>query len=103
MKSHAKHWDTIFARTEDDQLGWYEKEASATLKLLEKIHGWENASIFLPGAGTSGLIDELHAKGARLVLNDISSATLEHTYFNPGGDPRPYIYTLYKKTKQQGD
>ncbi len=210
MKSNAKHWDRIFARTEDDQLGWYEKEASATFKLLEKIQGWETATIFLPGAGTSGLIDELHSKGARLVLNDISGAALdrvrerladrnenlewlcqdiaeplppnsppvdlwidravlhfltdeaaiqgyfrnldtalkldghvlfaefsthgaekcagltlhrysveeltdrlgssfeliasfEHTYFNPSGDPRPYIYTLYKKTRQQGD
>jgi len=210
MESTVKHWNGIFTRTEEDQLGWYEKESSATLKLLGEVQGWERSTVFLPGAGTSGLIDDLLFKGARLILNDISDAALdqvrerlanrrdgiewicqdiaeplpsdiseadiwidravlhfltdesaiqgyfrnlntvlspdghalfaefstygaekcagltlhrysveelterlgssfelvasfEHTYFNPNGDPRPYIYALYKKTRQQVD
>ncbi len=58
-------------------MGWYEKSATQTFELLLQIPEWENATIFLPGAGTSVLIDELAEKGARLVLNDISSEALE--------------------------
>ena len=76
MKSSAQHWDEIFGHTEDSRLGWYEKEARATLGLIGKIPRWESSMIFLPGAGTSVLIEALLSEGARLVLNDISSTAL---------------------------
>jgi len=76
MKSSDEHWDQIFGGSEDSRLGWYEAEATPTLTLLESIPGWESSTVFLPGAGTSVLIEALLAKGARLVLNDISSAAL---------------------------
>ena len=72
MKSSSKHWDTIFSNTEDSKLGWYEKNTSQTLELLNQIPEWENSIIFLPGIGTSNLIEELLNKGAKLILNDIS-------------------------------
>jgi len=72
MKSSSKHWDTIFSNTEDSKLGWYEKNASQILELLNQIPEWENSIIFLPGVGTSNLIEELLNKGAKLILNDIS-------------------------------
>jgi hypothetical protein len=72
MKSSNKHWDTIFADTEDSKLGWYEKDASQTLELVNQIPEWEKSTIFLPGAGTSVLIEALLSKGSKLVLNDIS-------------------------------
>ena len=72
MKSSSKHWDAIFSDTEDPKLGWYEKDASQSLELLNHIPEWENSTVFLPGAGTSVLIEELLSKGAKLVLNDIS-------------------------------
>lgn len=77
MKSNEKHWDAIFSCTEESKLGWYEKDVSQTLKLLRHIPDWEDFSIFLPGVGTSVLIDELLARGAKLVLNDISTEALE--------------------------
>ncbi len=58
-------------------MGWYEKSATQTFELLQQIPEWEKSTIFLPGAGTSILIDELAEKGARLVLNDSSSEALE--------------------------
>ncbi len=76
MKSSSKHWDSIFAGTADSKLGWYEKEASQTFKLLNAIPHWESGSIFIPGAGTSVLIEDLLKKGSKLVLNDISSVAL---------------------------
>lgn len=72
MKSSSKHWDTIFSNTEDSKLGWYEKNTSQTLELLNQIPEWENSIIFLPGVGTSNLIEELLSKGTKLILNDIS-------------------------------
>ena len=72
MESSSKHWDAIFSDTEDPKLGWYEKDASQSLELLNHIPEWENSTVFLPGAGTSVLIEELLSKGAKLVLNDIS-------------------------------
>ena len=73
MKSTAVHWDRIFAGTEDCRLGWYEEESAPTLRLVEEIPGWQSSTTFLPGAGTSGLIEDLLSQGARLVLNDIST------------------------------
>ncbi len=76
MKSDSKHWDEIFSKTEDAKLGWYEKDTSQTFKLLHKIPNWKKATIFLPGAGTSILIEELISKRIKLVLNDISNEAL---------------------------
>lgn len=76
MKSSSKHWDVIFSGTEDPQLGWFEKDASPTLELLNHIPKWENSTVFLPGVGTSVLIEELLSKGVKLVLNDISPEAL---------------------------
>jgi len=77
MTSSSKHWDAIFSATEDQNLGWFEKDASKTFELLKHIPNWENATVFLPGAGTSVLIDELLSRGVKLVLNDISSTALD--------------------------
>ncbi|NOY08908.1 MAG: methyltransferase domain-containing protein [Spirochaetes bacterium] len=76
MKSSSRHWDAIFSDTEDSKLGWYEKNASKTLELLNYIPKWKGSMIFLPGAGTSVLIEELLARGVKLVLNDISIEAL---------------------------
>jgi SAM-dependent methyltransferase len=77
MKSDSEHWDRIFHETEDEQLGWYEGDRFPTLDLLEKIPGWESASIFIPGVGTSLLVEHLLDAGARLVLNDLSVSAIE--------------------------
>jgi hypothetical protein len=112
------------------------------LELLNQIPDWEKSTIFLPGAGTSVLIEALLSDGVKLVLNDISIEALNrvkdrlndkdreivwlcqdiaqpiqgtmpdvdiwiewavsyfnYTYINPNGDPRPYIYALYKREK----
>lgn len=77
MKSNSEHWNRIFRETADEKLGWHENDPSNTLRLLNQIPGWENSSIFLPGVGTSGLVDVLLDAGVRLVLNDISHEALD--------------------------
>ncbi len=76
MKSSSKHWDTIFSNTEDSKLGWYEKNVSQTFELLNQIPDWEKSTVFLPGAGTSVLVEGLLSRGVKLVLNDISIEAL---------------------------
>jgi 2-polyprenyl-3-methyl-5-hydroxy-6-metoxy-1,4-benzoquinol methylase len=77
MKSSRSHWDEIFTRTEESRLGWYEKNPSKTLSFLAMVPEWEHSTIFIPGAGTSILIDELLSRGAQLILNDISQEALD--------------------------
>lgn len=76
MKSTGEHWDSVFTSCEDEELGWYERDVSRTIGLLEQVPDWRKSVIFLPGAGTSLLIEELLSQGARLVLNDISNGAL---------------------------
>lgn len=77
MKSSSTHWDRIFSKTEDHQLGWYEKDTTQTFRLLDDIPDLENATVFVPGAGTSILIEDLASKVQQLILNDISSKALD--------------------------
>jgi hypothetical protein len=72
-----QHWNAIFSTKTDPELGWYERDAAQTLKFLDLIPGNRSATIFLPGAGTSVLVDELVSRGSRVIVNDISNEALE--------------------------
>lgn len=76
MPGSAHHWDTIFAAKADQDLGWYEADVSQTTRFLDYIPDISSKTIFLPGAGTSLLVDELLARGSHLILNDISGEAL---------------------------
>jgi SAM-dependent methyltransferase len=76
MNSNSEHWNSIYSNTEDSKLGWYEKNAAQTLKLLNQVPAWEGSTFFVPGAGTSVLVEQLLSTGSRLVLNDISRKAL---------------------------
>lgn len=78
MKSIKDHWNSIFYNTEDAKLGWYEKDTSQTFRLLDEIPEMEKATVFVPGAGTSILIEDLIPKVDQLILNDISDEALNH-------------------------
>jgi hypothetical protein len=45
---------------------------------LDLISDWKNSKIFVPGFGTSGLIDVLSKSGAQLILNDLSPEVVEN-------------------------
>lgn len=70
------HWNTIFDSTEDTELGWYEEDVTQTLKFVDEVDLADQSVIFLPGAGTTLLADELIARGYTLILNDISDKAL---------------------------
>lgn len=77
MPTANQHWNSIFNSKADPQLGWYESDASQTLSFLEAISDIDKATIFLPGAGTSILVDALLPRSSHVILNDISDAALK--------------------------
>lgn len=76
MPGSAHHWDTIFAAKADQDLGWYEADVRQTTRFLDELPDIASKTIFLPGAGTSLLVDQLLARESHLILNDISSEAL---------------------------
>ena len=76
MTSIKDHWDNIFSKTNETKLGWYEKDTSQTFNLLNEVPDMENANVFIPGAGTSILIEDLIPRVGKLILNDISDEAL---------------------------
>lgn len=88
MNAFAEHWNAIFAAKDGPQLGWYERDVSQTLHFLELVPGNEAATIFLPGAGTSLLVETLLARGVTVVLNDISGEALRTLRRRVGDEPR---------------
>jgi len=77
MKSSSEHWNKIFKTKEDPNLGWYEQDASQTFAMLQAVPDWRDANVFLPGAGTSVLVDQLLQQGNKVILNDISNEALD--------------------------
>ena len=77
MTPSNKHWNAIFSTKTDPELGWHESDTSQTFKFIDLIPQSETATVFLPGAGTSVLVDELLARGNQLILNDISDVALD--------------------------
>lgn len=76
MTSSSEHWNKIFSIKADPELGWYEGDVTQTLKFLAQIPPAESRRVFLPGAGTSSLVEELLERGHSLILNDISDEAL---------------------------
>ena len=78
MSELKNHWNRIFVNKEDSQLGWYESDPTQTTKFTDLIpHKPKETTLFLPGAGTSTLVEILNEKKyKKLILNDISNEAL---------------------------
>lgn len=84
MKSH---WEKVYQRNREDQLGWYEEVPEPSLNLIAECHLEKDSNILIVGAGASTLIDELLARGySGLLANDISTAALEKLSHRLGKD-----------------
>ncbi len=88
MNTLKEHWNNIFSSKECEDLGWYEQDFSQTQKFLDLISPRETDTFFIPGAGTSMLVDVLFNKGHRIVLNDISNEALSKLKDRLGEDDR---------------
>lgn len=71
------HWNNAYKKTPTENLGWYEKEPTPSLNLIEDCDLPKDATIFNAGAGSSTLINKLLYKGyTNIIVNDIASASL---------------------------
>ncbi|MCB0486004.1 MAG: methyltransferase domain-containing protein [Flavobacteriaceae bacterium] len=63
--------------TEIEKLGWYENNPQKTVELIEQCNLPKEASLFIPGAGATTLVDELVNRDfSNIIANDISEAAL---------------------------
>ncbi len=76
MTNTQTHWNQIFDEKSDQELGWYEADVSQTMTCLAPVEIHQETTVFVPGAGTSYLVDELVQRGCHLILNDISDSAL---------------------------
>lgn len=101
MNNKQEHWDNIFSTKQDTELGWHEDDLSLTLNLLGKIDISSNSTLFLAGAGTSKLVDELLKTNANLVINDISAKALEILSQRLGSSNCQYLHHDLGHTLEQ--
>ncbi len=95
MKSVEKHWDAIFKKTEDEKLGWFEKDFRETVSLLRRIPDGELKRVFIPGVGTSSLARLLLERGLQLIVNDISAEALAKLKKQPGMEGQDIRYICH--------
>lgn len=85
--SIREHWNAVFRNARDEELGWFEADLSPTLTFVDEMALPRGATILMPGAGTSGLIDVLLERGHHLIVNDISQVALDRLQNRLGNRP----------------
>lgn len=76
---YRKHWNTVYSGKPVESLGWYEENPSRTLELVERCNLDADSRIFIPGAGSTTLIDFLLKAGYRKVIaNDLAHSAMEN-------------------------
>jgi len=95
MIDSQDHWDKVFVQTSDSELGWFEGDVAQTLRFIDMMPKPQGATIFLPGAGTSILVDHLLEGGFRIILNDISLEALDRLKKRIGKDDANVIWLLH--------
>jgi SAM-dependent methyltransferase len=82
----AEHWDSIYASKTNDQLSWFEREPTTSLRLITAAAKGEHTSVIDVGAGTSPLATVLLETGwADVTVLDVSAAALASALANAPG------------------
>lgn len=75
----AEYWCGKYTDIDYKKLGWYEKESTPSIQLINETNLDKNSIIFNAGAGSTTLIDNLLKQGyTNLIANDISSCALNN-------------------------
>ncbi len=78
MSGLREHWEKIYREKPTDQLGWWETEPEASLRLIGRCSLPKDAHILDMGCGASVLIDRLLELGfVRITAVDISATALQ--------------------------
>ncbi len=80
------HWETVYRRKRADEVSWFQREATLSLSLIERVAG--SAAVILDvGGGASTLVDGLLRAGhRRLGVLDISRAALQQARHRLGAE-----------------
>jgi trans-aconitate methyltransferase len=91
VSEREKHWQSIYGSKPADAVSWYEREATASLAMIDACSLQRNDAIVDVGAGASVLVDGLIAKGhSDVTLLDVSEAALAITKSRVG-DRAKYV------------
>ncbi|NNM87164.1 MAG: class I SAM-dependent methyltransferase [Phycisphaerae bacterium] len=74
--SRKEHWETVYTKTDDTQVGWYQPDPEISFRLIEKASPGRGAVIDI-GGGTSRLPEKLLDHGyKKIAVLDISAAAV---------------------------
>ena len=77
MDALKDHWNTKYATTPTDKLGWYEEDSVTSLRLISENLSDKNGHVFIAGAGASLFIDQIIDLGyTNITACDISEVAL---------------------------
>lgn len=103
--NYQDHWNNAYAKTQLENLGWYEEKSIATIQLIQKTKLPLDGTILNVGSGSSTLIDDLLELGyTNIIVNDISSDALnalENRLGNTGDKVQYIVDDLTNPTKLQ--
>lgn len=76
--NYEEHWNNVYEKSEATKLGWYQEEASPSLKIIDELEINNEDSILVVGAGLTTLADDLIIKGYHnLIFSDISESSMK--------------------------
>lgn len=85
----GKHWDHVYATTPWTDVGWYQRDPTLSLRLIEEAASGPFAAMVDVGAGASLLVDGLLERGFNdLTVLDISARALSEVRQRLGGRAR---------------
>ncbi len=75
--NYKQHWETVYTNKPFNELGWYEKESTPSLDLIQSLNLPKDAKIINVGVGASTIVQDLIKLGyTNIAANDISSKAL---------------------------
>jgi len=76
--NYEKHWNNVYVKSEITKLGWYQGEASPSLKIIKELEINDEESVLVVGAGLTTLAEDLIALGYHnLIFSDISESSMK--------------------------
>ena len=81
MRQNDKsHWDKVYSRNSDQEVGWYQEIPAISLQLIEKHSISKSCAVVDIGGGNSNLCKELFNKGFQdLTVLELSSIGLDRS------------------------
>ena len=78
--SNKEHWENTYKKSNENELGWYQKSADQSLNLIKQTKVNKDELIADIGSGSSILIDNLLENDySNIIATDISESALEIT------------------------